>query len=67
LLRPGYNVVMMDARAHGASEGPMATYGWLERNDSRAVVEVLRPRSIHVTFLRLGSRWERGLRCNPLL
>ena len=37
LLRAGYNVVMMDARAHGASDGPMATYGWLERNDSKTV------------------------------
>src|SRR3974390_3364891 len=26
LLRAGYSVVMMDARAHGNSEGPMATY-----------------------------------------
>jgi pimeloyl-ACP methyl ester carboxylesterase len=32
---------MMDARAHGASEGPIATYGWLERNDTRAVVDAL--------------------------
>lgn len=39
LLRTGYNVVMMDSRAHGASEGPMATYGWLERNDTRAVID----------------------------
>src|SRR6185369_2132996 len=28
LLMAGYGVVMMDARAHGLSEGPMATYGW---------------------------------------
>ena len=41
LLVAGYNVVMMDARAHGSSEGPMATYGWLERNDTRAIVDVL--------------------------
>lgn len=41
LLRAGYNVVMMDARAHGASEGSMATYGWLERNDTRAVIDAL--------------------------
>ncbi len=41
LLRAGYSVVMMDARAHGESEGAMATYGWLERNDTRAVVDVL--------------------------
>src|SRR5271165_5547024 len=25
LLRAGYNVLMMDARAHGSSEGPIAT------------------------------------------
>ncbi len=41
LLLGGYNVVMMDARAHGASEGPMATYGWLERNDTRAILDAL--------------------------
>ncbi len=39
LLRAGYSVIMMDARAHGASEGPIATYGWLERNDTRAIVD----------------------------
>jgi alpha-beta hydrolase superfamily lysophospholipase len=41
LLREGYSVVMMDARAHGASEGPMATYGWLERSDTKVVVDAL--------------------------
>ena len=41
LVRAGYGVVMMDSRAHGASEGPMATYGWLERNDTRAVIDAL--------------------------
>jgi alpha-beta hydrolase superfamily lysophospholipase len=41
LLRAGYGVVMMDARAHGASEGSIATYGWLERNDTRAVIDAL--------------------------
>jgi alpha-beta hydrolase superfamily lysophospholipase len=41
LLRAGYSVVMMDARSHGASEGPIATYGWLERNDTRAIVDAL--------------------------
>ena len=41
LLGGGYGVVMMDARAHGASEGSMATYGWLERNDTRAVIDAL--------------------------
>jgi uncharacterized protein len=41
LLRAGYGVIMMDARGHGASEGPIATYGWLERNDTRAVIDAL--------------------------
>jgi pimeloyl-ACP methyl ester carboxylesterase len=59
LLRAGYNVVMMDARAHGASEGPMATYGWLERNDTRAIVEVLeateRPRHLFALGESMGA------------
>ncbi len=41
LLRAGYSVVMMDARGHGASDGPTATYGWLERNDTRAIIDAL--------------------------
>jgi alpha-beta hydrolase superfamily lysophospholipase len=41
LLRAGYSVVMMDARGHGSSEGPIATYGWLERNDTRAIIDAL--------------------------
>jgi uncharacterized protein len=35
LLRAGYGVVLMDARAHGESEGSMGTYGWLEQNETR--------------------------------
>jgi uncharacterized protein len=38
LLRRGYSVVMMDARAHGKSGGNIATYGWKERYDSVAIV-----------------------------
>lgn len=41
LLRAGYGVVMMDARAHGASKGSMATYGWKEREDARAIADAL--------------------------
>jgi alpha-beta hydrolase superfamily lysophospholipase len=41
LLRAGYSVIMMDARAHGASDGPIGTYGWLERNDTRAIIDTL--------------------------
>ena len=41
LLRHGYNVVMMDSRAHGESGGTMATYGWKERYDTVAVTDAL--------------------------
>jgi hypothetical protein len=41
LLRNGYNVVMMDSRAHGESGGAMVTYGWLERHDVVAIVDAL--------------------------
>ena len=41
LLRAGYSVVLMDARAHGASGSTIATYGWLERNDTRAIIDAL--------------------------
>jgi len=41
LLHAGYGVTLMDARAHGESEGAAATYGWLERNDTRAIVDTL--------------------------
>jgi pimeloyl-ACP methyl ester carboxylesterase len=35
LLAHGYSVLLPDARAHGASGGPLATYGLVERNDIR--------------------------------
>ena len=41
LLRDGYSIVMMDARAHGQSGGDMATYGWKERYDTVAVIDKL--------------------------
>src|SRR5271170_7991278 len=41
LLRHGYSVVMMDSRAHGASGGDMATYGWKERYDTVAITDAL--------------------------
>lgn len=51
LLRNGYSVVAMDARAHGASEGERATYGWLERKDTRAVIDALKDaENVHHVF-----------------
>lgn len=33
LLAHGFTILLPDARAHGASDGPLATYGLVERND----------------------------------
>ena len=59
LLLAGYNVTMMDARAHGASDGPMATYGWLETNDTHAIVHTLEasehPRHLFVLGESMGA------------
>ena len=42
LLRHSYSVVILDSRAHGASGGDMATYGWKERYDPVAVAGALK-------------------------
>jgi hypothetical protein len=55
LLRNGYSVIAMDARAHGASEGDKATYGWLERHDTKAIADALfASEKVHHLFV-LGS------------
>jgi uncharacterized protein len=41
LLTNSYSVVMMDSRSLGESGGDMATYGWKEREDTRAIVDAL--------------------------
>jgi uncharacterized protein len=41
MLARGYSVVMMDSRAQGESEGAMATYGWMERNDARVIDDAI--------------------------
>ena len=61
LLLGGYNVVMMDSRAHGASEGPMATYGWLERNDTRSIVDVLEASEHPRHLFALGESMGAGI------
>jgi alpha-beta hydrolase superfamily lysophospholipase len=64
LLSAGYSVVMMDARAHGASEGPIATYGWLERNDTRAIIDALLS-SLRNSCLSIQWHGPGGLNCPP--
>ena len=61
LLQLGYGVVMMDSRAHGASGGEMATYGWLERMDTSAVIDELE-RAEHPKHLyALGNSMGAGI------
>lgn len=59
LLRAGYSVVMMDSRAHGASDGSMATYGWKERWDTRDTVSALyasdAPRHLYALGESMGA------------
>jgi hypothetical protein len=43
--REGYTVITADARAHGESEGSIATYGLEEADDVRRWVELSRTRS----------------------
>jgi pimeloyl-ACP methyl ester carboxylesterase len=44
LVRAGYGVVLMDSRAHGESGGAIATLGWKERDDVRAIISALESR-----------------------
>jgi alpha-beta hydrolase superfamily lysophospholipase len=64
LLRAGYSIVPMDARAHGASGGPIATYGWLERDDTRATIDALLS-SIRNRCLSIQWRGPGGPDCTP--
>ena len=61
LLRAGYSVVMMDARAHGASGGPMATYGWLERTDTSAIIDALESSEHAKHIFALGESMGAGI------
>jgi len=61
LLRAGYDVVLMDARAHGESAGAMATYGWLERNDTRAILDALVASEHPTHIFALGESMGAGI------
>jgi alpha-beta hydrolase superfamily lysophospholipase len=61
LLRAGYSVVMMDARAHGASGGLIATYGWLERSDTRAIIDGLESSEHPKRIFALGESMGAGI------
>jgi alpha-beta hydrolase superfamily lysophospholipase len=59
LLQGGYNVVMMDSRAHGLSGGEIATYGWLEREDVSAEIDELEqtehPEHLYALGISMGA------------
>jgi uncharacterized protein len=61
LLQNGYNVVMMDARSHGESEGPIATYGWLERKDTSAIIDALEASEKPQHLFALGESMGGGI------
>ena len=59
LLAHGFTVLLPDARAHGVSGGPLATYGLLERHDIRQWVDFLsaevRPRCVYGMGESMGA------------
>ena len=61
LLRAGYDIVRMDARAHGESEGPMTTYGWLEGNNTRAIIDALVATEHPLHIFALGESMGAGI------
>lgn len=61
LLKAGFSVVMMDQRAHGASGGAMATYGWLERKDTSAVIDQLEQGEHPQHLFALGNSMGAGI------
>lgn len=44
--RAGFNVLLFDFRAHGRSDGKVATFGYLERQDVLGAVEFLKSRGM---------------------
>jgi len=61
LLNVGYGVTLMDARAHGESEGPIAPYGWLERNDARVILDALAASEHPAHLFALGESMGAGI------
>ena len=59
LLARGFTVLLPDARAHGTSGGPLATYGLLERNDIHQWIDFLdaqdHPRCIFALGESMGA------------
>lgn len=61
LLREVTTSSRMDARAHGEGEGPMTTYGWLEGNNTRAIVDALVATEHPLHIFALGESMGAGI------
>ena len=61
LLQAGYGVVLMDQRAHGASGGTIATYGWLESKDASSVIDALGDAEHPLHVFALGNSMGAGI------
>jgi alpha-beta hydrolase superfamily lysophospholipase len=61
VLRAGYGVMMMDARAHGESGGDSGTYGWLERKDTSAILDALIAAEHPTHIFALGESMGAGI------
>jgi uncharacterized protein len=55
LVARGFTVLLPDARAHGVSEGSLATYGLLERNDIRQWFNFLQAKHHPACIFGLGE------------
>jgi pimeloyl-ACP methyl ester carboxylesterase len=61
LLQAGYGVVLMDQRAHGASGGAIATYGWLESKDASSAIDALKTSEHPAHIFALGNSMGAGI------
>lgn len=59
LHNSGYNILLFDFRAHGESQGDIATLGWLEPSDLKGAIEYVKnrldPESIGVMGFSMGG------------
>jgi uncharacterized protein len=54
IWQAGFNLVMLDLRSHGMSDGKYFTYGFHEWNDVRAAIDAINPKQPNQTFAILG-------------
>jgi uncharacterized protein len=54
LWKAGFNLVMLDLRSHGMSEGKYFTYGFHEWKDIQAAIDTVNPKQANQTFSILG-------------